>query len=194
MNIEDPVSEFYFTAAVQACLRFGVVALIEGEPRRLWVNSEKQQQALFDKLLAQAMECKGNTLFEIQKILARSTGEIYASLGEEPTRVQWRETVLRTMAPEDCIFREQRVLVELYSGRIVVIDRKRPFSPSQYEKWPRENCLTEIRMSGAEKGRGFQPKVIPGTGDSIHYQVERAEDLTILRTECQVSGDLLQSL
>jgi hypothetical protein len=95
------------------------------------------------------------------------------------------------------VHREQRAIIELYSGRILITDLKRPFSPDQHREWSRESCVTELRSPrghGMKRFQDFWVTVDPVNDGTAHYQVRSSLDLQVLRTECQVDEVALRYL
>lgn len=171
---------------------FGLESTLgSNETQVAWFSTTELREQVLQLVSENLASAAKNEEMVARRLQYTDNGTIQAESGEPALHVRWQRTQFLAFNIERSDYANdilkdvflQTALIDLISGRIVVVDLAEPFQASQYEAWPVQRSLNE-QVWDNEKNEAI--KVRPGVrpaqeGERCHYMLTDLADLDTLK-------------
>lgn len=149
-----------------------------------WFSSKQERDSVVDEIAKDLRRAADNVEVRVLLLVRLPDESVYRAHGPAALHVKWRECVVRMSHRAQFCYQQQRAVVDVISGRVVIDDVKEPFEVSQYDEWPM-GLVIEERFSDSRPGASasFWPSLRPASANErCHYVIATEKDVSVLRS------------
>jgi hypothetical protein len=164
------------------------VTINDTPPTQHWFENNRARDFAVSTIRPHLQAAADNRRVRVRNLLrlasmATNSRTTHVELGPDALHEQWRLAVFRAEHCNRHAYQNQQAIVDTLSGRVVIVDQRDPFQPSQLDEWSYRPCLEES-IASTRAVRAFWPAVRPAqAGEDCHYVVVDPADCKSLNTE-----------
>lgn len=172
---------------------FGLESTLgSNETQVAWFTTPELREQVLQLVSENLASSAKNEEMLARRLQYSDNGTVQTEPGEPALHVKWQRTQFLAFNVERSDYAndilkdvfQQTALIDLISGRIVIVDEEKPFQASQYVAWPVQRSLNEQVWDNEKNERiPVRPGVRPAQdGERCHYRLTDLADLGTLKS------------